>query len=56
MFYLTKSYFCVCFTKYIVLCSSDEICAQLKLSPDQVQPQLKLVLFLNYIGHGLQVY
>ena len=48
MFYLTNSYVCVCFTKYIVLCSSDEICASLHLSPDQVQPEAHIIFQLQW--------
>ena len=48
MFYLTNSYFCVCFTKCILLCSSDEICASLNLSPDQVQPQARIIFQIQW--------
>ena len=47
MVYLTNSYFCVCFTTYTVLCSS-EICASLHLSPDQVQPQARIIFQIQW--------
>ena len=43
-----KQYLCVCFTIYIVLCSSDEICALLHLSPGQVQPEARIIFQLQW--------